>query len=184
MAEEDILIEEEAVIDENAETLEEVLHQISEQTLRLAHIDEALHEIRQELQDGSEAAQTGLVELRGLVAARPEPQAASGTEGAAAAEWLATTLGDRFEQVERQAAQSGSRIGLVTILIAVQLLLTAAVLLVSLGVFGGNTNVPSASPALVTTPAPEPALDSASPAPAANQDKATPPTKQRKRRRH
>ncbi len=140
------------------EPLEEVLEQVSEQALRVNHVDAALKELSHSMTDLAELTHTGLVELRGLLAA--------GAQGAdPLTEGWQHSVNERLEELEHRARGAARARFFIFGLLALQAALLIVVLLVSTGTIGDKKPSESFSFAPPTNASSPPAVKPATPAP-------------------
>lgn len=133
-----------------SDPLDEVLQQVSELTLRTNHLDAALKELERSVNDTGEATHTGLVEIRGLLAAGRDgslPQDAS------------SAVSERLDAIEAGLANAGRRSAVISILLIAVLVLEGFGLLVATGVVSfkkKSEEFSFAPPPSTATPAPPP----------------------------
>lgn len=104
----------------DADPMDEILHHTSEQTLRLAHIDEGVSELKTSLEDMGEAVTTGMVELRGLVAQNAHQQAAP-APASGSDDLHRQVLLERLDDLERRVSRSTGMLSLLLFLLAAQM---------------------------------------------------------------
>lgn len=105
----------------DAESLEEILHHTSEQTLRIAHVDEGIGELKRSLEDLSEATQAGIVELRNAVAAVSQAPSAAPQQASGEDALYRQAVIERLEDLERRLRGQGRLAGLLVTLAVGQL---------------------------------------------------------------
>jgi hypothetical protein len=147
--------------DAHQDSIEEVLQQSSEQTLKLNHIDEAVKQLTQTVSDLGDTLQTGLLEVRNLAAQKPQTPAAIATGDDAT---YKQAVIERLDELERTAHASARKLMLFGVIVTVQLVLLLVVL------FRAPARQTEPAPAATiqaapTPPAPEPALQAKPPPP-------------------
>jgi hypothetical protein len=110
-----------------AEPIDELLQQVTEQTLRMNHFDAGLKEMAKAVVDVGESTQSALVEVRGLVAQVARPG------GVGQSDHWQDHVAERLDSLETRAAQARARqLGLLA-LATVELLLLLLVVAVQVG---------------------------------------------------
>ncbi|OGQ84175.1 MAG: hypothetical protein A2289_10610 [Deltaproteobacteria bacterium RIFOXYA12_FULL_58_15] len=108
------------------DSVEEVLQQSSEQTLRLAHLEDAVNALAQTFSDFQDEMHAGFAEVRAVTEATAAQQpVAVGMSGR-------ESLTERLDFVEEQASQGNKRQGLLTVLAILQTILLIAMLAIVL----------------------------------------------------
>jgi hypothetical protein len=129
--------------DANQDSIEEVLQQSSEQTLKLTHIDEGVKELKQEVADLGDTLQAGLLEVRNLTASKASPaaQAASGDEVT-----YRQSVIERLEELERGSQNSARKLGVLMIVSTLSLGMMALLALVAFHVIDLRKKEPIVAP--------------------------------------
>ncbi len=150
--------------DAQTDSIEEVLQQSSEQTLKLTHIDEGVRKLEQTVSDLGDTLQAGLLEVRNLAAQKPQTPAAIASGDDAA---YRQAVIERLDQLEEHVSQANRKLGILTVLTGVTVLLALVTALVAFNVIKVRKPEPPITytppPPAAVAPAPPPAKESPPP---------------------